>query len=75
MLLDMFDQAILILPHLEKIVVFAKLFNGAFAVGAEATDDIFLGPESLVERAVPSSVVCFVNQLLIEKFLKASLND
>ena len=36
MLLDVFDQAILILPHLEKIIVFAELLDRTFAVGAEA---------------------------------------
>ncbi len=36
MLLDVLDQAILILAHLEEIVVLAELFDRAFAVGTEA---------------------------------------
>ena len=35
---------------------------------------LLLRPEPLVEGAVPSCVVCFINQLLIVKLLKVSLN-
>ena len=75
MLPDVVDQAILILAHLEKVVVLADTFDGSFAVRAEAILDIFLCPKSLIERAVPSSVIILVNQLLVVKFLKVSLND
>ena len=75
MLLDVFDQAILVLSHLEKVVVFADAFDWPFAVGAEAVLDISFRPESLVECAVPSSVIIFINQLLVIKLLKVSLND
>ena len=36
MLLDVFDQAVLILAHLEEIVVLADAFDWPFAVRAEA---------------------------------------
>jgi hypothetical protein len=75
MLLDVIDQAILILPHLEEIVVLADAFDGPFAVRAEAILDILFCPESLVKCAVPASVIIFINQLFIVKFLKISLND
>ena len=74
MLLDVFDQAVLILPHLEKIIVLAELFNGAFTVGAEATDDIFLSPKSLIERAVPTGVRILINEILVVELLKISLD-
>ena len=67
MLLDVFDQAILILPHLEKIVVFADAFDWTFAVGAEAIVDIFFSPEPFIKCAVPSSIVSLVNQLVVDK--------
>ena len=70
MLLDVFDQAILILPHLEEIVVLAELFHRAFAVGAEAIGDIFLRPKSFVKCAVPSRVVSLVNQLVVNKVVE-----
>ena len=71
---DMFDQAILILPHLEKVVVFAELFHRAFAVRTEAIGDIFLRPKPFIKCAVPPSVGSLVNQLVIIKLLKVSLN-
>ena len=74
-LLDVLDQAVLILPHLEEIVVLADAFDWPFAVRAEAVLDVFFGPKSLIKCAVPSSVISLVNQLFIEKFLKVSLND
>jgi hypothetical protein len=73
-LLDVFDQAILILAHLEKIVVFTELLDGPFAVGTEAVVDIFFRPKPLVICAIPSSVIIFINQLLVVKILKISLN-
>ena len=75
MLLDVVDQAVLILPHLEEIVVLAELFDWPFAVRAEASLDIFFCPEPLVKRAIPSSIIILINQLFIKKFLKVSLND
>ena len=75
MLLNVFDQAVLILPHLEEVVMFADAFDWPFAVRAEAVLDIFLSPKSLVERAVPSGVISLINQLFVEEFLKISLND
>ena len=75
MLLDVFDQAILILAHLEKIIVLAELLDWAFAVRAEAIGDIFFSPESFIECAVPSSISVLVNQLLVIELLKISLND
>ena len=36
MFLDVLNQAILILPHLEEVVVLAELFDGAFAVRTES---------------------------------------
>ena len=74
MLLDVFDQAILILPHLEKVVVLAELLHWAFAVGAEATGDIFLRPKPFIKCAVPPRIVSIVDQLVIIKLLKTSLN-
>ena len=74
MLLDVFDQAILILPHLEKIVVFAESFYGTFAIGAETIGDIFLSPKPLIKRAIPSGIVSLVNQFAVVKLLKISLN-
>ncbi|MCG3773617.1 MAG: hypothetical protein JW395_0426 [Nitrospira sp.] len=67
---DVVDQAILILAHLEKVVVLADTFDGSFAVRTEAIHDVFLCPKSLIERAVPSSVIIFVNQSFGVKFLK-----
>ena len=75
MLLDVFDQAFLILPHLEEIVVLAELFDWTFAVGTEAVLDIFFGPEPFIKCAVPSSVISLINQLFIVELLKISLND
>ena len=74
MLIDVFNQAILILPHLEEIVVFADAFDWPVTVRAEAILDVFFGPESLVECAVPSSVISLINMLFIKKILKVSLN-
>ena len=74
MLFDVVDEAVLILSHLEEIVVFADAFDWPVTVRAEAILDVFFGPESLVERAVPSSVVILINLLFIEKFLKVLLN-
>ena len=70
MLLNVVDQAILILPHLEEIIVLADAFDWSFTVRAEAIFDILFRPKSLVKRAVPTSVIIFVNQLFIVKFLK-----
>ena len=75
MLLDMFDQAILILAHLEEVIVFTEPFHWAFAVGAEATDDIFFSPESFVKRAIPPSIVSLINQFVVVKLLKVLLNN
>ena len=74
MLFDVVDEAVLILSHLEEIVVFADAFDWPVTVRAEAILDVFFGQESLVERAVPSSVVILINLLFIEKFLKVLLN-
>ena len=71
---DVVDQPILILPHLKKVVVFAEAFDGAFTIGTQSVNDIFLRPEPFVERAVPSSIVSLINQLFIVKLLKVSLN-
>ena len=70
MLLYVFDQTILILPHLEKIIVFAELLDRAFAFRAEAVLDVSFRPESLVKCAVPSSIVSLVNLLVIIEPLK-----
>ena len=75
MLFDVFDQAILVMPHFEEVVAFAELFHWAIAVGAEATGDIFLRPKPLIECAVPSNIITSINQLLIIKLLKVLLND
>ena len=75
MLLDVVDQAILILPHLEKVVVFAELARRGVYSPDRARLDIFFGPEPFIERAVPSSVVILINQFLIVELLKVSLND
>ena len=66
MLQDVPLQLFLILAHLEEIIVLAQLLDRAFAVRAEPADDIFFRPEPFVERAIPSRVVCLVNQLFIE---------
>ena len=68
--LDVFDPAILILAHFEKIVVFADAFDWPFAVRAQPLSHILLRPESLIKCAIPSSVVSLVNQLVIVKLLK-----
>ncbi len=70
MLIDVFDQTVLILAHLEKIVVLADAFDWPFAVRAEASLDVFFCPEPLVKRAVPSSIVILVNQLFVDKVLQ-----
>ena len=75
MLLDVVDQAILILPHLEEIVVLADAFDWPFAVRAEASLNVFLCPKSFVECAIPPSIIIFIYQLFIEKILKILLND
>ena len=75
MLLDVFDQAFLILPHLEEVVVLADAFDWPFAVRAEAVRHIFFGPESFIKCTVPPSIVILVNQLVSVKLLKVSLND
>ena len=75
MLLDVLDQAILMLTHLEKVIVLADAFDWPFAVRAQPLDHILFRPESLIKCAVPSSVVSLVNQLVIIKLLKILLND
>ena len=75
MLPDVFDQAILILAHLEKIIVLTELLDRAFAIGAEAIGDIFLSPKPFIKCAVPSNIVSLVNQLVVIELLKISLND
>ena len=55
--LDVFNQAVLILPHLEEVVVLAELFNGALAVRTESGLHVLLSPEPLIERAIPARVV------------------
>ena len=75
MLLDVFDQSILILAHFEEIVVFAELFHRAFAIGAQPVSDILLSPKPFIKCAVPSNIIIFINQLLVIKTLKVSLND
>mgnify|MGYP000863211331 CR=1 FL=1 len=74
MLQDVPMQLFLILAHLEEIIVLTQLLDRALAVRAEPADDIFFRPEPFVERAIPTRVVCLVNQLLIEELLKISLN-
>ena len=67
-------QLFLILPHLEEVVVFAQALDGTFAIRTESINDIFFRPESFVKCAVPASIVILINQLLIMKLLKVSLN-
>ena len=71
---DVVDQPFLILPHLEKIIVLTQSFDGTFTIRTEAIGDILFRPEPLIVRAIPSRVVCLVNQLFIVQLLKVSLN-
>ena len=75
MLPDVVDQAILILPHFEEIVVLTDAFDWPFTVRAEAIFDVFFRPKPLVKCAIPASIVSLIYQLLIENVLKVSLND
>ena len=52
-----------------------QLLDGSFAIWTESVDDILFSPETLVERAIPSSVLSLIYQLFIIEPLKVSLND
>ncbi len=75
MRLDVLDQAVLILSHLEEVVVLAELFDGALAVRAESVLHVFFSPESFIERAVPTGVRIFINKLLVVELLKISSDN
>ena len=69
----MLYKAILVLAHPEKIIALAYLFHWSLAIGAEALLHILFRPKSFVEGAVPSGVVCLVNQPLVIECLQTAL--
>ena len=75
MLLDVVDQAVLILTHFEEVIVLADAFDWPFTIRAEASLNVFLCPESFVECAIPPSITIFIYQIFTEKILKILLND
>ena len=75
MFIDVSDETVLKLPHLEEIIVLADVFDRPFTVRTEAVLDVFFSPKPLIERAVPSSIISLVYQLLIRKLFKVSLNN
>ena len=73
--LDLIDQPLLILPHLEELIVLAEPINRAFAIRTESIGHVFFRPKALIERAVPACIRILVDQSLVEKLLKVSLNN
>ena len=66
---DVLDQAVGILAHLEEVRLLLRRLHLAAAVGALAVDELGLGEERLARRAVHALVVALVDvALLVELF-------
>ena len=74
MSLDVFDQPVLVLAHLEEVVALAESFDRPLAVRTQPIHDILLRPEPLVEGAVPAGVVGAVDQILVKQRLERLLD-
>ena len=75
MLLDVVDQAVLILTHFEEVIVLADAFDWPFTIRAETSLNVFLCPESFVGCAIPSSIIIFIYQIFTENIVKILLNN
>ena len=68
-LIDVVDEAVCILAHLEEVCLFLRGLDLAAAVRALAVDKLGLGEEGLTRRAVHALVVALINiALLVELF-------
>ena len=73
-LLDIFEQAILIIAHFEEVGFFVRLFDRTTAVGAFAVDYLRLGEEGFAGDAVPALIRTFVDVALLVQLLEHALN-
>ena len=71
---DVLDQAVGVLTHLEEVRLLLRRLHGAAAVGALAVDKLGLGEERLARRAVHALVVTFVDVALLVELFKDLLD-
>ena len=74
MRVDMLDQAVGILAHLEEIRLFLRLHDRASAFRTFPVHQLGLGPEGLVRGAVPAFIGSFIDVALGIHLFKHLLN-
>ena len=74
MLVDICHQPVLVLAHLEEVVGLAELVQGPLAVRTEAAHGVFLGPEALIERAIPAGIARLIDFLFVVEGLQCPLH-
>ena len=76
MVFDVFEDAILILAHLEEVGFFRDFLHGAVAVRAAAVlVELVLRPVALARRAVEALVLAFVDVALLVDAVEDFLHD
>ena len=74
MRLDVLDERVRVLPHLEEVRLFFGAFDFAAAVGALAVYKLALRPEALARGAVPALVLALVDIALLIELLEDLLH-